>query len=123
MTFSEDGEVTIGEGLRHRVPPSMAGSQPSARASTRIIYDDVFLSGAESQARLRHKFDGLSVCGLACTATPGRAGREIARGDRVVGGAASQSTCVHEGVAYDLEVDTTSTESLESARIIAGQVS
>lgn len=29
----------------------------------------------------------------------------------------------HEGVTYDLEVDTTSTESLEIARIIAGRVS
>jgi chloramphenicol 3-O phosphotransferase len=30
---------------------------------------------------------------------------------------------VHEEVSYDLEVDTTSTESLECARIIAAQVS
>jgi chloramphenicol 3-O phosphotransferase len=51
------------------------------------------------------------------------AGREIARGDRVVGGAASQATKVHEGVTYDLEVDTTSTEALHCARTIAGQVS
>jgi chloramphenicol 3-O phosphotransferase len=51
------------------------------------------------------------------------AGREFARGDRVVGGAATQASSVHEGVSYDLEIDTTSTESLECAHIIAGHVS
>lgn len=124
VTFSENGEVTIGEGLRQITSAWMAGIAAMARAGARIIYDDVFLSGAESQARLRAQLNGLSVLwvGVHCDAEVA-AGREIARGERVVGGAATQSTSVHEGVTYDLEVDTTSTESLESARIIAGQVS
>jgi chloramphenicol 3-O phosphotransferase len=37
------------------------------------------------------------------------AGRELARGDRVRGMAMSQAEVVHQGVAYDLEVDTTHT--------------
>ena len=49
------------------------------------------------------------------------AGREIARGDRVEGMAASQAEMVHRGVVYDLEVDTTHTESLDCARAIAAQ--
>jgi chloramphenicol 3-O phosphotransferase len=50
------------------------------------------------------------------------AGREIARGDRVAGMAASQAEMVHEGVGYDLEVDTGHAESLACARAIAARV-
>ena len=50
------------------------------------------------------------------------AGREIARGDRVQGMAASQAEMVHRGVVYDLEVDTAHTESLECARAIAAHL-
>jgi chloramphenicol 3-O phosphotransferase len=50
------------------------------------------------------------------------AGREIARGDRVTGMAASQAGLVHQGVVYDLQVDTTRTEALECARAIAARV-
>ena len=50
------------------------------------------------------------------------AGREIARGDRVVGMAASQAEVVHQGVVYDLQVDTTHTEALECARAITASV-
>ena len=50
------------------------------------------------------------------------AGREIARGDRVTGMAAAQAELVHQGVGYDLEVDTTHTEALECARAIAARV-
>ncbi|GAA1019160.1 hypothetical protein GCM10009565_02660 [Amycolatopsis albidoflavus] len=50
------------------------------------------------------------------------AGREVARGDRVIGMAASQAEMVHRGMVYDLEVDTTRTESLECARTIAARV-
>ncbi len=59
--------------------------------------------------------------GVRCGSTVA-AGREVARGDRVQGMAASQAEMVHRGVVYDLEVDTTQTESLECARAIAAQV-
>jgi chloramphenicol 3-O phosphotransferase len=124
VAFGARGEVTIGEGFRDVAAAWMAGLAAMARAGARIVYDDVFLSGAESQARLRAHLEDLSVLwvGVFCDAEVA-AGREIARGDRVVGGAASQAALVHAGVSYDLEVDTTSTESLECARIIAGHVS
>jgi chloramphenicol 3-O phosphotransferase len=124
VAFGEHGEVTIGEGFREIATAWMAGIGAMARAGGRIIYDDVFLSGAESQARLRAHLDGLSVLwvGVHCDAEVA-AGREFARGDRVVGGAATQASSVHEGVSYDLEIDTTSTESLECAHVIAGHVS
>lgn len=39
--------------------------------------------------------------------------------NRTVGMAASQAELVHEGVKYDLEVDTTHTESIDCAHTIA----
>ena len=37
----------------------------------------------------------------------------------MIGMAVSQATVVHEGVDYDVEVDTTATEALDCARVIA----
>ncbi|MGY1844010.1 phosphotransferase-like protein [Modestobacter sp. SYSU DS0875] len=53
---------------------------------------------------------------------PRAAGREVARGDHVTGMAAAQAESVHRGVRYDVEVDTTRTEALDCARIIAACV-
>jgi chloramphenicol 3-O phosphotransferase len=124
IAFGEHGEITIGEGFREITSGWLAGLTAMARAGTRIIYDDVFLSGAESQARLQKHLVDVSVLwvGVHCDAEVAAA-REVARGDRVVGGAVSQATKVHEGVIYDLEVDTTSTESMDCACTIAGRVS
>jgi chloramphenicol 3-O phosphotransferase len=124
IAFGEHGEIRIGEGFREITSGWLAGLAAMARAGTQIIYDDVFLSGAESQARLRNHLVDVPTfwVGVHCDAEVAAA-REIARGDRVVGGAASQSTKVHEGVTYDLEVDTTSTESMDCAFTIAGRVS
>jgi chloramphenicol 3-O phosphotransferase len=93
------------------------------RAGARTIVDDVFLGGAASQQRWQKALAGLDVLwvGVRCEAAVA-AGREIARGDRAGGMAESQAEIVHEGVVYDLEVDTTHTESLASARTIAAHV-
>jgi chloramphenicol 3-O phosphotransferase len=102
----------------------MAGVAAMARAGARIIFDDVFLSGAASQERTRAQLAGLEVLWVGVRCAPEiAAGREIARGDRVGGMAASQATAVHEGVSYDLEVDTGTTESIDCARTIAARVS
>ena len=50
------------------------------------------------------------------------ANREVARGDRVTGMAASQADLVHRGVRYDLEVDTTHAEAMSCARTIAAHI-
>ena len=97
-----------------------------ARAGARIVIDDIFLGGAASQRRwqkLLDGVDGLDVLwvGVRCDSAVA-AGREIARGDRVRGMAEAQADIVHEGVHYDLEVDTTHTESLTCARTIAAHV-
>jgi len=95
-----------------------------ARAGARIIIDEVFLGGAESQQRWQKALGELPVLwvGVRCDRAVA-AGREIARGDRTAGMAALQADVVHQGVSYDLEVDTTHSESLACAQVIAAHVS
>ncbi|MEJ7838303.1 MAG: chloramphenicol phosphotransferase CPT [Thermomicrobiales bacterium] len=123
ISFGLQGEVSSGAGFRAIEAAWMAGIATMARAGARIILDDVFLGGAESQARVRGYLDGLEVLwvGVRCPAEIA-AGREMTRGDRVVGMAASQAKSVHADVAYDVEVETSRSESIECARIIASRV-
>lgn len=123
IEFGPNGEVTVGGGFRQIEAAWMAGIAAMARAGARIIFDDVFLGGADSQRRMREYLAGLEVLwvGVRCDAEIA-AGREIARGDRVIGMAASQAEIVHIGVEYDIEVDTGRTESIECARAIAARV-
>ena len=83
----------------------------------------MFLGGAASQQRWLTALDGLRVfwVGVRC-AGPVAAGRELARGDRIIGMAESQAEVVHQGVVYDMDVDTTRTEALECARAIAARL-
>lgn len=123
VTFGSAGEVTVGDGFRAIEAAWMTGVAAMARAGARIIIDDVFLSGAASQERTRTHLAGLEVLWVGVRCDPEIAvGREIARGDRVSGMAASQAELVHAGVGYDIEVDTRHTESLDCARTIAARV-
>ena len=124
ISFGQQGEVAVSGGFRKVEAAWMAGVAAMARAGARIIFDDVFLSGAESLERTRAGLAGLEVlwAGVRCDPVIA-AGREIARGDRAAGMAASQADEVHKGVVYDVEVDTSHTESLDCARLIAAHLS
>ncbi|MFI8810790.1 MULTISPECIES: chloramphenicol phosphotransferase CPT [unclassified Streptomyces] len=123
IEFAPDGEVVVGPGFRTLEAAWIEGLVAMAGAGARIVVDEVFLGGAESQRRWLRALGGLRVLwvGVRCDGAVA-AGRETARGDRVAGMAASQADMVHRGVSYDLEVDTTHTESMECARIIAARV-
>jgi len=123
IAFGQQGEVMVGEGFRAIEAAWMTGVAAMARAGARIIFDDVFLGGAASQERIRTHLEGLGVLWVGVRCDPEIAvGREIARGDRTSGMAATQAEIVHQGVVYDIEVDTSHTESLDCARAIAGHV-
>jgi len=123
VTFGQQGEVILGEGFGDMQRAWLAGIAAMARAGARIIVDDVFLGGAVSQERVRLHLEGLNVLWVGVRCAPDiAAGREVARGDRVIGMAASQAEIVHQGVVYDVEVDTSRTESLDCARSIAAYV-
>jgi chloramphenicol 3-O phosphotransferase len=124
IVFAADGGVSVGAAFRVLEAAWMDGIAAMARAGARIIIDDVFLGGAASQQRWQKALAGTAVLwvGVRCDSAVAAA-REVARGDRVQGMAASQADVVHVGVSYDLEVNTTHTESLACARTIAAHVS
>ena len=101
----------------------MEGIAAMARAGARIIIDDVFLSGSAAQGRWRAALRGLNVLwvGVRCEVGVAEA-RESARGDRIFGMARSQALIVHEGIDYDVVVDTTSNEVAACAHEIAARV-
>ncbi|MFJ4813943.1 chloramphenicol phosphotransferase CPT [Streptomyces sp. NPDC088801] len=123
ITFAADGGVSVGAEFRALDAAWTEGIAAMARAGAGIIVDDVFLGGPASRQRWEKALTGLAVLwvGVRCDAEVA-AGREIARGNRVEGMAASQARIVHEGLSYDVEVDTTHTESLACARVIADHV-
>lgn len=123
IAFAADGGVSVGADFRALEAAWMDGIAAMARAGARIIIDDVFLGGAASQRRWQQALAGLDVLwvGVRCDSAVA-AGREIARGDRTPGMAASQAPVVHEGVSYDVQVDTAQAESLACARTIAAHV-
>jgi chloramphenicol 3-O phosphotransferase len=123
IEFAPDGEVIVGPEFRTLEAAWIEGVAAMARAGARVIVDEVFLGGADSQRRWQKAMGGVRVLwvGVRCDSAVA-AGREVARGDRVTGMAASQADVVHQGVVYDLEVDTTRAESMECARVIAAHV-
>lgn len=123
IAFGSHGEVIVGAGFREIEAAWLTGVAAMARAGARVIIDDVFLGGGSSQERYRVHLDELTVLWVGVRCDAGIAtGREIARGDRVTGMAASQAKLVHNGVLYDVEVDTSQTECLDCARVIAARV-
>jgi chloramphenicol 3-O phosphotransferase len=123
IEFAADGEVVIGPEFRTVEAAWMAGVAAMARAGAKVIIDDAFVGAAASQLRWRQALGSLPALwvGVRCDGQVAAA-REIARGDRPAGMAATQAEAVHVGVAYDLEVDTTHAEALDCAQVIAARV-
>ncbi|GAB2936535.1 chloramphenicol phosphotransferase CPT [Streptomyces heilongjiangensis] len=121
--FAEDGAVSTGADFRMLDAAWAAGLAAMVRAGARVVVDDVFLGGAASQQRWRDAVGDLPVLwvGVHCDSAVAAA-REAARGDRPHGMAALQATLVHEGVTYDLEIDTTRTAPLACARTVAAHL-
>jgi len=123
IDFAPDGQVSVGAEFRRLEGAWIRGIAAMVRAGANVIIDEVFLGGADSQQRWQEQLDGLEVLWVGVRCAPAVAAeREIARGDRVTGMAASQAEVVHRGMHYDLEVDTVRAESMECARTIAAHV-
>lgn len=122
IEFGPNGEVSAGPEFSLLDAAWSAGIAAMVRAGARVIIDEVFLGGPDSQERWYKALRGLPVLWVGVRCDPAVAAvREAARGDRVVGMAESQARIVHEGVTYDLEVDTTSSTSADCARLIAAR--
>jgi chloramphenicol 3-O phosphotransferase len=120
LGISADGEVTVGEDFDALDTAWTAGVAAMARAGAHVVIDDVFLGGPHSRARWTRALTGLDVLwvGVHCAPEVAEA-RGATRGDRPPGMASRQAALVHEGVTYDLEVDTTHSDALTCARAIA----
>jgi chloramphenicol 3-O phosphotransferase len=83
-----------------------------------LIMDDA-VTGPGVAARIQDRFSefGLLKVGLRCSLAELKR-REILRGDRSPGEAEGQFPLVHQHLAYDLELDTTSTHPSANARKI-----
>ena len=124
IDFAPDGAVVVGSAFRELELAWMSGIVQICRSGARVIVDDVFLGGASSQQRWRDVIGDVETLWVGVHCAPEVVtGREIARGDRVPGMAAKQALIVHDGVKYDVEVDSSHTESIECARSIARYLS
>lgn len=118
-----DGTVEVGPVFAALDAAWTVGVAAMARAGARIVVDEVFLGGAASQQRWRSALEGLDVLWVGVRCAPEvAAAREAARGDRVAGMAAAQASAVHEGVAYDLVVDTSQASPGECTQAILARV-
>jgi chloramphenicol 3-O phosphotransferase len=123
IEFSSGGGVALGSGFRRAETVWVAGIAAMARAGTGVILDDVFLGGSASQERLRAGLHGLQVLWVGVHCDPDVAtARENGRADRPAGMAAAQAHIVHQGVAYDVEVDTSSASAMQAARTILAAI-
>jgi chloramphenicol 3-O phosphotransferase len=121
MEFKPDGSIAIGQAFRTAEASWYEGLAAIARAGTGVLVDEVFLDGGDSQARLQTALEGLAVVWVGVRCHPATAeARELRRPDRIKGMARDQAVRVHEGVRYDIVVDTTDTPTEDCARLITG---
>lgn len=120
ITFGPAGEVIVGPAFVDALTAWRVGLAAMVRAGADIVLDDVFLDGGRSQDRLRTDLGELDVLWVGVRCDPQiAAAREAARGDRTIGMAAAQAESVHEGVAYDVVVDSGRSDPATCARTIA----
>lgn len=119
VDVTSDGTVGVGSVFARLERAWAAGIAATARAGAPVVVDDVFLSGAASQARWRAALPDLPVAWVGVHCEPGIATqRESRRPDRAAGMAALQARQVHHEVVYDVQVDTSRTSPEDCARSI-----
>jgi chloramphenicol 3-O phosphotransferase len=123
LVLEPDGTVIVKPGFRAVQDTWYQGLAAMARRGAFLILDEAFLAGGAGQQRLQVALGDLDVlwAGVRCDPLVA-AGREAARPDRVPGMARIQAVSVHAGVAYNVEVDTTSCSAVSCARRIADAV-
>ncbi len=123
LEFHEDGSIDLLDDFLRAEQTWYEGLAAIARCGTGLIVDEVFLGGGASQARLARAMADLTLLWVGVRCHPDvAAARENQRGDRILGMARIQADQVHQGVAYDLVVDTTSTTTDDCARVIVSHL-
>jgi GNAT superfamily N-acetyltransferase len=117
------GGVAVGAGWRPVEAAWYRGVASMARAGLGVIVEEVLLDGGAGQRRVDELLGGIETfwVGVRCRGEVAAA-REARRGDRVGGMAADQAVRVHEGVRYDITVDSTSASAEDCAREIVAHL-
>lgn len=107
IRFGDDGVVSVDDTYYAREDAWYRTLVALARSGNPLILDEVMLSGGAGQERLKALFGDIESLwiGVRCNADIAEA-REQKRPDRIDGMARDQAESVHDGVAYDVEVDT-----------------
>jgi chloramphenicol 3-O phosphotransferase len=123
LHIGKTGQVDVGPGWQKLEVSWYIGVAAIAASGTGVIVDEVFLGGRKSQDRLRAALGDLGVLwvGVECDHDVARA-REALRPDRVPGMAEAQAAVVHEGVLYDLTVNTSHTSPESCAATILSRM-
>jgi chloramphenicol 3-O phosphotransferase len=111
-----DGSISTGDAFRRAEAAWYQGLVAIARSRIGLIIDEVFLDGRRSQERCLQALSNLAILwvGVRCDSNVAEA-HEAQRPDRTAGMARQQADQVHEGVIYDIVVDTSSTSVEECA--------
>ena len=119
LAFAHDGTVDVGDDFAAVEDCWMAGLARMADVGARLVIEDNFVSGRSAQERWRAALTPVPVGWVGIRCEPGVAAqRESARWDRVPGMARAQALAVHDGIDYDLVVDTTR----EPPAVVAEQI-
>ena len=119
IKFDEDGSVTPGTEFQELESAWMHGIGEMARRGARIIIDDVFLSGVKGRQKWETALEGMQVLWVGVFCDPAvAAAREKERRDRIGGMAVSQAAIVHEGMNYDVKVNTSRSTAEECIQLI-----
>lgn len=119
LEFRSDGSIVVAEAFRRAERAWFEGLGAMARAGTGVVVDEVFLDGGQGQGRLAAALQGIAVVWVGVRCDPDVAeAREIQRDDRFRGLARDQAARVHEGVRYDLIVDTTTSTAAQCAAVV-----
>lgn len=109
------GGVRVGSVGRRLLAAYRSAVRGAALAGIDIIVDDVVLD-ADVRAAWHEALAGLDVLWVRVDADDAvTAAREVTRGDRLPGLARVQRDRVHEGITYDVTVDTGTADSATSA--------
>jgi chloramphenicol 3-O phosphotransferase len=123
VRYDVDGTVLVDAAWEPVEWAWYTGVAAMARAGLGVIIEEVLLDGGPAQKRLAAALDGLDVLWVGVHCDPAVAtGREAARADRLTGVAVSQAARVHEGVRYDVVVDTTADSIETCARAVLAVV-
>lgn len=118
-----NGVITRGDEFMRIYAAFRASVAAMAHDGLDVIVDDAMVGAALDQRRWNQSLSGVDVCWIGVHCSPdAAAAREAQRGDRPPGIARRYALAVHEGVHYDVEVDSDALDLAHAVAVITGDV-